>query len=83
MRIIVICLLMERKSLNLKPTMNMLTFLLSFASEVYLMHLVLLSLEKFKSLNANVDDFSIDYNSVDKCEMLNIRKYLKTKNNIK
>ena len=35
------------------------------------------------SLNANVDDFSIEYNSVDKCEMLSIRKYLKTKNNIK
>ena len=26
---------------------------------------------------------SIDYNSVDKCDILNIHKYLMTKNNIK
>ena len=43
---IVICSLMEKKYLNLKPTSKMLTFLLNFVSEVYLMDLVLLSLEK-------------------------------------
>ena len=49
---------------------------LSFVSEVYLMDLVL-------SLNRNVYDFSVDYNSIDKSDILNIQKYLMTKNNIK
>ena len=40
-------LLMEKKSLNLKPTIKMLTFQLSFVSEEYLLDLVLLSLEKY------------------------------------
>ena len=35
------------------------------------------------SLNGNVYDFSIDYNSIDKCDILNIHRYLMTKNNIK
>ena len=35
------------------------------------------------SLNENVYDFSIDYNSIDKYDILNIHKYLMTKNNIK
>ena len=54
-----------------------------FCLEVYLMDLVLLSLEKFKSLNGNVYAFSVDYNSIDKSDILNIYKYLMTKNNIK
>ena len=37
MLIIVICLLMEKKSLSLKLTIKMLTFQLNFVSEVYLM----------------------------------------------
>ena len=45
------------------------------------MDLVLLSLEI--SLNGNVYDFSIDNNSIDKSDILNIHKYLMTKNNIK
>ena len=45
--IIVICLLMEKKPLNLKLTIKMLTFQLSFVLEEYLMDLVLLSLEKY------------------------------------
>ena len=45
--IIVICLLMEKKSLNLNLTIKMLTFQLSFVSEVFLVGLVLLSLEKY------------------------------------
>ena len=44
---IVTCLLMEKKSLNLKLTIKMLTLQLSFISEVYLIDLVLLSLEKY------------------------------------
>ena len=35
------------------------------------------------SLNGNVYDFSVDYNSMDKSGLLNIQKYLMTKNNIK
>ena len=35
------------------------------------------------SLNRNVYDFSVDYNSTDKSDILNIHKYLMTKNNIK
>ena len=48
MLIIVICLLMEKKSLSLNPTTKMLTFLLNFVSELYVMDLVLLSLEKWQ-----------------------------------
>ena len=35
------------------------------------------------SLNGDVYDFSPDYNSIDKSDMLNIHKYLMAKNNIK
>ena len=35
------------------------------------------------SLNGIVYDFSVDYNSIDKSEILNIHKYLMTNNNIK
>ena len=35
------------------------------------------------SLYGNVYDFSVDYNSVDKSDILNIHKYLMTKNYIK
>ena len=34
-------------------------------------------------LNENLYDFSVDYNFVDKSDILNIHKYLMTKNNIK
>ena len=80
--IIVICLLMERKSLNLE--IKMLIFQLNFVLEVFLMDLVLLSLESREvSLNGNVYDFSVDCNSIDRSDILNIHKYLMTKNNIK
>ena len=35
------------------------------------------------SLDGNEYDFSVDYNSIDKSDILNIRKYIMTKNNIK
>ena len=35
------------------------------------------------TLNGNVYDFSVDYSSIDKSDILNIHKYLMTKNNIK
>ena len=34
-------------------------------------------------LYGNVYGFSVDYSSIDKCDILNSRKYLMTKNNIK
>ena len=34
------------------------------------------------SLNGNIYDFSVDYNSIDKSDILNIHKYLMTNNNI-
>ena len=35
------------------------------------------------SLNGSVYDFSVDYNSIDKSDILNIHKDLTTKNNVK
>ena len=35
------------------------------------------------SLNENVYDFSVDYKSIDKSDILNIHKYLMNNNNIK
>ena len=35
------------------------------------------------SLNGNLYDFSVDYNSINKSDILNIHKYLMTRNNIK
>ena len=35
------------------------------------------------SLKGNVYDFSVDYNSIDKSDILHIYKYLMTKNSIK
>ena len=34
-------------------------------------------------LNGNVYTFSVDYNSIEKSDILNIHKYLMTENNIK
>ena len=35
------------------------------------------------SLKGNVYDFSVDYNAIDKSDILNIHKHLMVKNNIK
>ena len=35
------------------------------------------------SLNGNVHDFSVDYNSIDKSDILSIYKYLMTENDVK
>ena len=45
--IIIIWLLMENKSLNLKLTIKIVNFQLTFVSEVFLMDLIVLSLEKY------------------------------------
>ena len=47
MLIIVVCLLMEKKSLSLKLTIKDLTFQFNFVSEVFLMDLVILRLDKY------------------------------------
>ena len=47
MLITVICLLTEKKSLSLRPTIKMLTFQLNFFLEVYLIDLVRPILEKY------------------------------------
>ena len=69
----VICFLMEKKSLNLRPTTKMLTFQRSISTGF--------SASEFKnvSLNGNVYDFSVDYNSIVNSGILNTRKYLMTK----
>ena len=36
----------------------------------------------FKDLNGNVYDFSVAYSAIDKCNILNIHKYLVIKNSI-
>ena len=66
----------------------MLTFQLNFALQVYLIDLVIsngFSATESREvlLNGNAYDFSVDCNSIDKSDILNIRKYLMTKNNIK
>ena len=43
---IVICMLMEKRSLNLIPTRKMLPFQLNFGSDKYIMDLVLVRLDK-------------------------------------
>ena len=35
------------------------------------------------SLNGNLHDFSVDYNSINKSDILNIHKYVMTNNSIK
>ena len=81
MLIIVIFFLMEKKSLNLKLTIKMLTSQFNFVSEVYLMNLGIQSLGKYRSIKMLW--FSVHYNSIDKSDVLKIHKYLMRKNNIK
>ena len=64
------------KSLSLKPIIKILVSQLSFPEEAHVMDLVLLRLEKYL---VNVDDFSVDYNAIDKSNILNIQKCLMTK----
>ena len=78
--IIVICLLMENKYLNLKPTIKMLTFQFCLQS---ISNGFIATESREVSLNENVYDSSVDYNSIDKYDILNIHKYLRVKSNIK
>ena len=60
----------------------MLTLKLNFVSDVYLIHLVIPESREI-SLNGNMYHFSVDYNSIDKSDILNINKYVIAKNDIK
>ena len=53
----------------------MLTFLQNFVSEAYLVNFSAAKSREVSS-NGNVYDFSFDYNSIDKSDILNIQKYL-------
>ena len=79
---IVICLLMEKTSLKLKPIIKMLTFQFNFVLEAYLVLLTLQSLLSL-SLNGNVNNVSVNYDSVDKFDRLNFHEYLMNRNNVK
>ena len=82
MLILVISLLVERKSLNLKLTIKK----FNFPAQLCLGSIYNgFSAHKSKevTLNGNVCDFLAIYSSSDKSDKLNIQKYLMTKNNIK
>ena len=72
---------MEKKSLYLKLTIEGLNFQHNFVSQAFLMFRATDSREV--SIKGNVYDFSVDYNSIDKSDILKIWKHLMTKNNIK
>ena len=73
---------MENNFLSLKLTMKMLTLQLNFVSKAYLMDLVLTESGEV-SLNENVYNFLVYYNSINKFYILTIQKYLMIKNSIK
>ena len=60
----------------------MLTLQLNFVSKAYLMDLVLTESGEV-SLNENVYNFLVYYNSINKFYILTIQKYLMIKNSIK
>ena len=72
---------MEKKSLNLKLTKNV-----NFETQFFLGRISNLfsnTESREISLNGNVYHFSVDYNSIDKSDILNINKYIIAKNDIK
>ena len=75
MLIIVISLLMGKKSLSLRPTIKMLTFQLNFVSEA-MSNRRSATESREVSLNRKAFDFSVDYSSIDISDILNIHKFL-------
>ena len=69
--IIFICLLTENESVSLKQITKISIFQLSFVKSVKV------------SLKENVSGFSVDYEAIDKSDILNICNYLMVKTNIK
>ena len=80
--IIVIWLLIEKKSLILKLTIKN----LYFPTQCFLGNMsngFSATESRGESWNGNVHDFSVKYSSIDKSDISNIHKYLKSKNNMK
>ena len=71
---------MEKKYLSLRSIRKMLTFQLNSILEACLVDLNE-SIEQ--SLKETVCDFSVDYNAIEKSDILNIQKYLMVNNDIK
>ena len=68
---------MEKKSLSLNPILKTQFCLRSISGEFSAIE------SREVSLKGNVHDFSINYNVIDKCDILNIHKYLMVNNNKK
>ena len=79
MVIIVICLLMEKKFKANNKNVNFPTWICLGST----FHGYTATESRDVSLNGNVYDFSVEYNSIKKSDILNIHKYLMTKNIIK
>ena len=73
---------MEKESLNLKPTIKMLTLLTQFRLGSISDRFSNVETREI-SLNGHVYDFSAEYNSLDKSDILNIHNHLMRKNKIK
>ena len=78
---IVICLLMEKKSLNYKSHNKNINFPTKFCLQS-ISNGFTNAESREVSLNENVYDFSVICNSIDKSHMLSINEYLMKKNNI-
>ena len=79
MVVVLVCLLIENKSINLSTIIKISTFQLSFVWKIS---------EKFDavesrevSFKGNMNNFTIDSNVIDKSGILSIHKYLGVKNN--
>ena len=82
MLIIVICLLMEKEIFKFKANNK----IVNFPKQFFLGSIAngfSATESREVSLIGNVYDFSVNYNSIDKSDILNIHKSLMTKNNIK
>ena len=78
---IVICLLMEKKSLNYEAHNKNINFPTKFCLQS-ISNGFTNAESREVSLNENVYDFSVICNSIDKSHMLSINEYLMKKNNI-
>ena len=75
--IIVIFLLTEKKSIQQKCQLSNSILSRSISNKFDAVD------SREVSLNGNAYDFSVDYNAIDKSDILHIHKYLMVKNNIK
>ena len=82
MLIIVFCLLMEKKKIKFKADNKIFNFPTRFCLGIISDGFGNTESREV-SLNENVDDFSVEYSSIDKYDILNFPKYLMTMKNIK